>query len=1312
MFKNAKLLKSVTVVLACALVLFLGIYYVGAADSTVILYVSDHGDNTTGIDEASAYTSILDATKAANEMKLKPGTKLKLLLVDRVTVTTETLNVPVYDTEGNEITVLAEGYGFDGDVGNRADVYCTWYNSSQKSYRQWLLLGGNMEFHGVRFLSKLQDQTYGSGVAGHYCTRYFYASGHYATFDNVEFTTEAPEDIKWTLRADKYSSSNVLVKTAGHSGFALKNGDYTNCTLVVSGYAVSNYDLDVSFENAKVAAFSILSSSSNKVDNPFLDQKANSITVTFGSGTVVEKNKDDISLYTNSSDGYYEVPGGITVNFMEGCEIQGTITPVSKVKTTTVTCDHSFNYYGGTFKSHVYSGFSGIVPGKLANNISGGEFLGYFRGSGGVSDTQQNGTITNNVSGGTFESYQGVAHMAMHKDVINNISGGTFDSYYGLSLASGATSVTNNITGGTFKGSYHGAGSGGRGETTKLVTNNISGGEFLATTYLGRSCYNGYSGAVEKVVNNIKNITFGNSASDVLYCGGGSYVKKTSVKDADGNYIYLVKNEETGNWERSPENAKTDYNYATYKVTLSNVDEVINNFENCTIVGQFYGGASAGECDTIVNNIKNCTFKSYFYGGNGAGTSRTVYTEIEQYKVYSAVTETFLPTTTTVTNNITNSVLGDGERPLMGSAAGKLGALTNNFNKVTVNDRIWMGSAGGDVGIITNNIKDSNLQGTTYSYYGASRKGTYEGVYNNITNTEFRASVNMAGGYTTGQEIECNFVTNTLEDCVFNSSFYGGALVGEVNGDITTNFNNGNTIKGRVCLSSAGGAVAGNVIGNFNGDTTFNGDVYGGGAYYKDKMTGAKKIELNVDNGIFNKNIYGGSPAEEEVDNVIVITLAGGEFVGNVYGAGLGACEEENVTIDIKPDESAQALTFKGAVSSAKDKAIVTIHGANKPINLTEKTMIYADAIEDERNIIFCQIATWKTKVSYVSLPIDTDVTNIKAVNKDSTLTTGKAVFRNSAGRKVLVSARGLSLSFENAPKLSGYSFVLDNTLKVRFFIPLSQIQFFLDELGEWDYSVMLGGTELVNGGFASVADIPAEAVVLDKNGVNCFTFVTNLGIAAADYDQKIVVSWSGNEEAFSKSVFELLEGGIETDNADAKIVELLKAMYNYGTEAENVFENKETALKYPEIVPTGSYTGASSRTSAEDGFEFFATSLSLEDEVSLNFYLKLASGVSANQMLFTAKNAAGTKTVDASRINVKPVEGVSEYNVIVSVKLSITEMADTYTLTAALADGTAVATCTNSIAYSCADYIATENKFASVSKALLAYIEKAVTLA
>lgn len=1108
MFKNAKLLKSVTIALACALVisvaLFVGIAYVGAAANTVTLYVSNSGDNTNGSDEGSAFTTIVDATKYANGLGLKPGTEVKILVVDRVSVKSNSLTSQVLDTEGKPVPVTIEGYGFDGDEGNRPEIYCEWYDTSNNAaYRQWIHLGSDVTVRNVKILSKLQDEYNAEGASGgiknRFCTRYLYCGGFYGVFDNVIFTTEAPDVIKWELCADKYASKNVPVQGTGHSGFTLMNGNYSNCEIQVSNYPTSNYDLEVKIENATIAPMKLLTSTNTETDT-VRAQKAKSITMTFGDGAIVNKNSSGVSIYTTyvskaANAGYYLVPDGITVNFEEGCLIKGSVLPISDVTNKTVVSDHTFNYKGGTFEGDVLSGFGGSVQGTVTNNVSGGDFKTSFYGGA----KMLTGTVKNNVSGGKIATFYG-----------------------GLGVTKTNTvAITNTITGDAEIGTFYGGG-------------------IKAT----------YEGSIHNIVDSddvtVKNY-YGGVASSSSYTHDYALTNDISGGTFTSNFVSA--------W----------YHGKGYSATYT-TGKVVNNISGGTFKCDFHSGLN-GFVTAVENNVSGGTFEKTVYLGSKLTTG---YISIK--------------------NNISGGIFKD---TVYGGCKGRE-------------------KTSGIAQSIENKLSNGVVIPTFYA-------GSYDGP---IKAFDENAPVG---------------VTTVIENATI-TTFYGGSNANEISGNVST------TVKDGVITSYNGGSKTGTVTGSI-------------------------------------KNV-----------------INGGTFEGTV-APGSGA------SLAIDPAGSVLPLTFKGAVAAANDGVTVTVYGSDKPINLGKSAVIYADALAGTKNVVFCQIAEWVNGQTYVSLPGGTDMSRVFTVNMTSTVP-GTATIKTVSGSEAVVGASGTGTVIDAVtPTLNGYAFVLENQLKLKFYVPASQINAYLELAGAWDYAVSLDGIEIASDTLTS-----APSSVPGANGVDCFVFETDLGIAANDFDKTLTLTMAGNSVPFEKTVYELIEGGISA-SSDADMVALLKALHNYGTEASNVFNGTKNEIKYKDITYTGSYNSAPSRTSAEDGFEFFATSLSLEDKVSLNFYLKLANGTAANQVTYkvTGKNGA---LLDASKISYKPVTGVKEYNVIVSVELNVTEMAETYKLIACLSDGSEVATCTNSIASSCAGYIATENKFAPVSKALLAYIEKAVAAA
>jgi hypothetical protein len=92
MFKNSKLLKGITLVFALVLLIGCGVVFsnvAAASPKTVVFYVGDTGDNTSGLDESTALHTLSDAMQKATDMKLPSGSEVKIIVVDRLTITTK-----------------------------------------------------------------------------------------------------------------------------------------------------------------------------------------------------------------------------------------------------------------------------------------------------------------------------------------------------------------------------------------------------------------------------------------------------------------------------------------------------------------------------------------------------------------------------------------------------------------------------------------------------------------------------------------------------------------------------------------------------------------------------------------------------------------------------------------------------------------------------------------------------------------------------------------------------------------------------------------------------------------------------------------------------------------------------------------------------------------------------------------------------------------------------------------------------------------------------------------------------------------------
>ena len=92
---------------------------------------------------------------------------------------------------------------------------------------------------------------------------------------------------------------------------------------------------------------------------------------------------------------------------------------------------------------------------------------------------------------------------------------------------------------------------------------------------------------------------------------------------------------------------------------------------------------------------------------------------------------------------------------------------------------------------------------------------------------------------------------------------------------------------------------------------------------------------------------------------------------------------------------------------------------------------------------------------------------------------------------------------------------------------------------------------------------------------------------------------------------------------AQPETLALLKAIFNYGVEAEKLHTGKAASVSdyYSDITYTGTYEGSAVSTSNDAGYKFYGSALSIGKDVALNFYLQAAS---ADDLVITASSAKG----------------------------------------------------------------------------------------
>ncbi|MBR5296211.1 MAG: hypothetical protein IKU24_06435, partial [Clostridia bacterium] len=238
MLKNSKMLKGVIIALAFVLVLGGGIllkYAVGAAAKTVVFYVSDEGDNTTGADEATAFITIGDALKAANDMKLAPGYEVRLIVANKVSIPTQYIDnqIVAVDNKGDKLPVTVTSLHDDSDD-NMSTIYLTYVQAgtvfedgSQRAY-----VKNDFTFKDIRIQAKVHAAYVANKDTGkdvdHYRIRYFRVVDSSVTFDNCHLTSDMGDFIEdtptWFVYGDNMTASDAKKDTV----LTIKNRDWSH----------------------------------------------------------------------------------------------------------------------------------------------------------------------------------------------------------------------------------------------------------------------------------------------------------------------------------------------------------------------------------------------------------------------------------------------------------------------------------------------------------------------------------------------------------------------------------------------------------------------------------------------------------------------------------------------------------------------------------------------------------------------------------------------------------------------------------------------------------------------------------------------------------------------------------------------------------------------------------------------------------------------------------------------------------------------------------------------------------------------------
>ncbi len=1317
MFKNSKILKGIILALAVVLVLGGGVLLkmnVTAEENTVIFYVSENGNNTTGKDAATAYTSIAAATKAANDMKLAPGTEVKLIIVDKVRSEEIKMDGPTaLDSQGGKLHFTITSDSAKGTILHHV------YNGSGSTSYERIIFSNDITFRNIILCAEVQPYYQNAAPITNpidynklYRTRNIYVGSNTVEFDNCDITTTIPDKSKSMLfYCDAASSSAV----EGASNLRLLNGDYSNCTVYTQDQITPLWDLSVYVENASVGTVYATADTDQAAST-----NAKSITCTFKKATVASYNpqgrgqititegitaifEDTTTLNwvgcmkSKGSDKAASLTGDLTYIFRGDNQINVTSTD-SKGKAVIYLTPHGVMngdlrviVEGGTFNKRLCTGAdtnvtdeqTAVINGNIYNEFKGGTFnQGVACGMGAAGGTV-NGTITNNFYDGVTFSGQ-TCHLSSQggscKTVVNNVYGGTFgkiDVYFGG--GNGYANMLKNVVDGD-------------------LINNIYGGTFDGAVYVGPHS--------QTVTGGIYNTYMGGTFQGAFIAGGVGVltpeVHNVFKNGSNGSYATLNGAVYLGSRGRRND-GPDDYN----------IDRVYNTFEGDVKVNGLLYCADGSQKEIrikelVVNEFKGGTFADYVYC-----TTKNASTAL----------------TADIINSFYDGAIFN-KRLYCGGLEGSCGSITNNFYGGVYHAAVTGGGVNGSCESITNNFAGGVFKGEVYGVIEAvtNKKFTVNGdVINNFSGGTFERMVIGSGTVTSNGLIKNNFSGGTFKDYVYALTKANQTCLM----DVVTNIYGGNFEGVFVGGSnkSQGGSVTNNVYGGHFmgilhpelGPLSFVGGDWSNGS--------GKTVFVanNIYGGTFDNRVYLGGFAG--VVGKVNSMIAGGIFNGDRLCASMynnkSSTNCTEVTLDIRPDESDELLFFGcnyspfGELDSnnkqtyasyglenpqKRPKDTIILYGAKKPIYMAGESFLNFDEIRGE--VTFIQTENWKDGNVYITVPAAKNLDMVTLLNVDAALTgsatvKAQSVVLENAGQNisctVLVGAANATApEAVVSPTLAGIKFVLDNNLQIEFYLDKTVLESYLANVGSFTYKITCGEDIIARGAITSIDE---EEVV-----GNYVKIKADFSVAAFDYSKTLTLDFASNLVDYT--IYDFLRGGIDNTVDNKALSDLLKAIYNYGVEAEILRYGSSNIATYDGINYTGVYNGKASATSADAGYKFYATSLSIGKEVSLNYYLQAAS---VDDLDITAVSASGA--LDVSRIVVTPFAGNSRYNVVISLRLDIGSMEEEFTLSVKNASGTELATCTNSVANSCASYIANNSEFASISKALLAYIEKALAI-
>lgn len=326
--------------------------------------------------------------------------------------------------------------------------------------------------------------------------------------------------------------------------------------------------------------------------------------------------------------------------------------------------------------------------------------------------------------------------------------------------------------------------------------------------------------------------------------------------------------------------------------SLAQTGNVTNSLQNCTVIGDFYGGGCQGTvAGTVKSTLTNCIIQRNAFGGGfkAAANEVKVYPKKQPaYSVYTKETGIFsdfgieAPEIYTWQYN-TSTGFDEGKKILY-----------------TTTDMSQLGNV---TGAITLDIKDGTVAQSVFGggNESPSRDNTSVTIDGNAV-----VGTNVYGGGNVAT-VDGSSVVNMNQGSVFGAVFGGGNQAG-IGSNATVSVTDGTIASGVYGGSNASGAVGNTIVTLTNGTigtTAAHANVHGGG-YGKDTQVSGN-VDVNIQGGTVYGDVYGGSAlgtVNSKTDNITTVNLTGGLVHGDAYGGGLGDSTTEadvngNVTVTL-----------------------------------------------------------------------------------------------------------------------------------------------------------------------------------------------------------------------------------------------------------------------------------------------------------------------------------------------------------------------------------------------------------------------------